>query len=206
MNKIEGHYKKLAMVYDQIYRGYLEGTMQVALRALCPDGSERILDVACGTGELERRIMDVHPAQAIVGVDITEAMLQRARSKLAAWPHVVFYQADSTALPFPNESFDCVITCSAFHYMRTPERVIAEFMRVLSPGGRMILLDWTTDDWQGRFYNWLRKKTIPAHFQVYHSAEVRAMCEHAGLEVTQIKKFSVMWYWRMMIIEAKKPT
>lgn len=197
-------YQRLASIYDWIYRGYIAKTMDVALKILRPNGSERILDVACGTGELERRVMEVHPAQAIVGADLTEAMLVRARTKLAAWPHVVFYQADSAALPFPDASFDCVITCSAFHYMRHPEQVMAEFSRVLAPGGRLILIDWTRDAWQGRFYDWLRKKTVPAHYQVYHSEDVAEMCVQSGLQVDQIKKFSVMWYWRMMAIEAQK--
>lgn len=197
-------YQRLASVYDWIYRGYINKTMDVALKLLCPNGSERILDVACGTGELERRVMEVHPAQAIVGVDLTEAMLARARVKLAAWPHVVFYQADSVSLPFPNAAFDCVITCSAFHYMRQPERVIDEFARVLTPGGRLILLDWTRDAWQGRLYNWIRRKTVPAHYQVYHSDEIVAMCNRAGLQMSNIQKFSVMGFWQMMAAEAVK--
>lgn len=195
----------MASIYDWIYRGYINKTMDVALKLLQPDGRERILDVACGTGELERRVIEIHPAQAIVGVDITDAMLARARAKLAAFPHVVFYQADSAALPFPAASFDCVVSCSAFHYMRNPERVLSEFARVLTPNGRFILIDWARDAWQGRFYNWLRKKTIPAHYQVYHSEEIQRMCTRAGLQVTPVKKFSVMWYWRMMAIEAIKP-
>lgn len=204
--KIVKEYQRLASIYDWIYRGYIDKTLEVALKLLQPDGRERILDVACGTGELERRVMEIHPAQAIVGVDITEAMLSRARTKLAAYPHVVFYQADSAALPFPDASFDCVVTSSAFHYMRNPERVLSEFARVLTPNGRLILIDWTRDAWQGKLYNWLRKKTIPAHYQVHRSEEIKMMCARAGLKITQLQKFSVMWYWRMMAVEASKST
>lgn len=199
-------YQRLASVYDRIYKWYLAKTMDVAMQLLHPDGHERILDVACGTGELERRVMATYPAQAIVGVDLTEAMLARARTKLAAFPHVVFYQADSAALPFPETSFDAVITCSALHYMRNPERVFSEFSRVLSPNGRLILLDWTRDAWQGRVYDWFRKKTIAAHYKVYTSETIRDLCAQAGLQVTQVQKFSVLWTWRMMAIEAKKST
>lgn len=198
------HYQNLATVYDWIYRGYIAKTMAVALQLLRPDGRERILDVACGTGELEARVMAVHPAQAIVGVDLTEAMLIRARAKLAPYPHVVFYQADSAALPFADQSFDCVITCSAFHYMRNPERVLAECARLLAPGGRLILIDWTRDAWQGRVYDWFRRRTVPAHYKVYSSAEITTMLGRAGLRVTQVQKFSVRWMWRMMAVEAQR--
>lgn len=197
-------YRRMASIYDWIYRGYLNKTMEVALKMLQPDGRERILDVACGTGELERRVMEIHPAQAIVGADLTDAMLARARTKLAAFPHVVFYQADSAALPFPDASFDCVITCSALHYMRNPERVVSEFARVLTPGGRLIVIDWTRDAWQGRVYDWLRRKTVPAHYQVYTTEAMRQLCAGAGLTVERINRFSVFWNWRMMAVEAIK--
>lgn len=199
-------YQHLASIYDRIYKWYIAKTMDVAMRMLHPDGRERILDVACGTGELEKRIMAIHPAQAIVGVDLTEAMLSRARTKLAAFPHVVFYQADSAALPFPDASFDTVITSSALHYMRNTERVFSEFARVLSPKGRVIIIDWTRDAWQGRVYDWVRRKTIAAHYKVYTSEAVRELCAAAGLQVTQLEKFSVLWSWRMMAVEAKKIT
>lgn len=198
-------YQQLATIYDWIYKGYINKTLAVAMKLLRPDGRERILDVACGTGELERRVMAVHPAQAIVGVDLTEAMLTRARAKLAAFPHIVFYQADSAALPFPDASFDAVTICSSFHYMRNPERVFSEFARVLSPKGRLILIDWTRDAWQGRVYDWLRKKMIAAHYKVYTSAEIRELCAQTGFQVTQLQKFSI-WTWRMMAVEAKKIT
>ncbi len=197
-------YQRLAVIYDWIYKGYITKTMEVALKLLHPDGRERVLDVASGTGELERRVMAIHPAQAIVGVDLTEAMLAKARTKLAAYPHVVFYQADSAALPFPDASFDVVITCSAFHYMRNPERVFSEFARVLSPKGRMLLIDWTRDAWQGKVYNLLRKKTIPAHYKVYTSEEIKELCAQSGLRISHLEKFSVLWMWRMMAVEAKK--
>lgn len=199
-------YQQLASVYDWIYKWYINKTMDVALKLLRPDGRERILDVACGTGELERRIMAVHPAQAIVGVDLTEAMLAKARTKLAAFPHIVFYQADSAALSFPNASFDTVITSSSLHYMRNPERVFSEFSRVLAPNGRLIIIDWTRDAWQGRVYDWIRKKMIAAHYKVYTSEAIKELCAQAGLQVTQVQKFSVLWSWRMMAIEAKKIT
>lgn len=197
-------YQQLATVYDWVYKWYITKTMDVAMKLLSPDGRERILDVACGTGELERRVMAVHPAQAIVGVDLTEAMLAKARTKLAAFPHIVFYQADSAALPFPDASFDTVITSSSLHYMRNPERVFSEFSRVLSPNGRLIIIDWTRDAWQGRVYDWLRKKMIAAHYRVYPSEAIRELCAQVGLHVTQVQKFSVLWTWRMMAVEAKK--
>lgn len=197
-------YDKMASIYDRIYHIYLKGTMAVALNLLRPNGRERILDVGCGTGELERHVMAVHPAQAIVGVDLTEAMLVRARQKLAAYPHVVFHQGSGAQLPFGPGTFDCVITCSAFHYMRDPEQVLAECMRVLVPGGRFILIDWTRDHWHGRVYDWYRRLTYPAHYKVYSSQQLRDMCGKVGLQVQTVSPFSVAWFWTMMTVTAVK--
>lgn len=203
-HKIVNEYRRMASIYDWVYRIYLNKTLSVAIDALRPDGRERILDVACGTGELEKRVMSVYPAQAIVGVDLTDAMLVRARTKLAAFPHVVFHQGSSKALPFADNTFDCVITCSAFHYMRQPDRVVAECARVLTPNGRFIMIDWTRDAWQGRVYDWFRRKTIPAHYQVTTEQAMRDYCKKAGLEVSSVQRFSVAWWWRLMSVEAKK--
>lgn len=204
--RVVSAYEKLAPIYDWLWRGYLEGTFRVALDVLRLTGTERILDVACGTGEFERRVVAQFPRQQIVGVDITEAMLQRARVKLAGAPHVEFQRAASQALPVPDAGFDIVINCSALHYMREPERFFAEAARALRPGGRCIVIDWRRDAWRGKLYDLVRRLTIRAHHRVFTVAEVTELCRTAGLRPTTIRTFSVRGVWSMMCIESCKPT
>ena len=93
--------------------------------------SARIVDVACGTGILADRIeRDLHPA-AVYGVDMSEGMLNQARSRSSV---VQWQRGPAEQLPFDDGALDAVVTTSAFHFFDQPA-ALREFHRVLSPGG-----------------------------------------------------------------------
>ncbi len=117
-----------------------------AADALCDDAAfsagARVLDVACGSGNVAlaaaRRSADV------VGVDYAPSLLERARERAAAERLAAeFEEGDAEALPFPDDSFDCVL--SAFGVMFAPdqEKAAAELLRVCRPGGTIGLANWT---------------------------------------------------------------
>ncbi len=83
----------------------------------------RWLDVGCGTGVLTATL----PADEVVGVDPSGPFLQVAR---AAVPGAEFHQADARELPFPDRSFDAVVSGLALNFVPEPERAVAEFARV----------------------------------------------------------------------------
>ncbi|MDP9221172.1 MAG: methyltransferase domain-containing protein [Actinomycetota bacterium] len=112
---------------------------------------ERVLDVACGSGNVA-----IRAAQAggqVVGVDLTPELFEAGR-KLAheAGVAVEWVEGDAEDLPFEDESFDVVL--SAFGCMFAPrhERAAAELARVLRPGGRLGLCNWTPEGIQGDFF------------------------------------------------------
>lgn len=197
-------YAKQAHKYDRRFKNYLEGTLSVALDFMKLTGSEKILDVACGTGELEIRIFKQFPNQSIVGVDVSEDMLRQAAEKIGVQKNLILKAADSRELPFNDNQFDIVVTCSAFHYMREPEKVLKEFARVLKPGGRVILLDWCRDFLNGKIYHYFRKIFFPAHYDVYGLEQMKEMMRAAGLNPIAEKTFKVETIWRMMCVEARK--
>lgn len=201
---VAAHYAFLAPIYDRIWARYLEATLSRTIAMMALRGNESILDVGCGTGELERRIVQVHPQQPMVGLDLTQAMLVRARAKLAAYPQLQFIEGDSQQLPFPDASFDIVVSCSALHYMRDPQRVIRECARVLRPGGRVIITDWCRDFFMAKLYNAFRKTFIRAHHQVYRLRELQDFLRGAGLAPAQHTTFSIDGIWKMMCVEARK--
>src|SRR6202034_2882820 len=93
--------------------------------------SARVVDVACGTGILADRIeRDLHPA-AVYGVDMSEGMLNQARSRSSV---VQWRRGPAEQLPFDDGALDAVVTTSAFHFFDQPA-ALREFHRVLSPGG-----------------------------------------------------------------------
>jgi ubiquinone/menaquinone biosynthesis C-methylase UbiE len=93
--------------------------------------SARVVDIACGTGILADRIeRELHPAQ-VYGVDMSEGMLNQARSRSTA---VEWLRGPAEQLPFDDDALDAVVTTSAFHFFDQPA-ALREFYRVLSPGG-----------------------------------------------------------------------
>ena len=110
------------------------------IAAAAVSAGDRVLDVACGTGVVTRRIAAITGSEAPpTGLDIAPGMLQVARSIDAGidWRH-----GDACALPFADASFDRVL-CQ-FGLMFFPDRVgaLAEMLRVLRPGGRLAVSVW----------------------------------------------------------------
>lgn len=201
---IAAHYARWARNYDRRWAKYSEGVLSVVLEMLALDGSERLLDVACGTGELERRIVRRFPQQRVEGIDLSEEMLAAARSKLVGYPTMHFSTGDSRQLNFPERHFDIVVSCSALHYMREPQRVLQECARVTTPGGRVIIADWCRNYLIATLYNLFRKLLVSAHHHVYTITELQQMMRTAGLQPTRVRTFSVQPYWRMMCVEARR--
>ena len=104
-----------------------------------PAGDERALDVGTGAGALALALAPL--VREVVGVDRVPELLVHARERAAAYKNVEFVEADATALPFPDASFDLVGTLRTLHHVPRPELVIAELARVTRPGGRVLVID-----------------------------------------------------------------
>ncbi|MFO1059882.1 MAG: class I SAM-dependent methyltransferase [Dongiaceae bacterium] len=136
-------------------------TLQIVGEELCEAldlrAGQRVLDVAAGNGNATlaaaRRWCEV------VSTDYVPALLERGRQRAAAERLTVdFREADAEALPFPDRSFDAVI--STFGVMFTPDqdRAAAELLRVCRPGGKIGLANWTPEGFIGQLF-----KTIGRH-------------------------------------------
>ncbi|MDX2035639.1 MAG: methyltransferase domain-containing protein [Isosphaeraceae bacterium] len=112
----------------------------------------RILDVGCGTGVFAERIREAFPKAEVWGVDLVSAMLEKGAERWRAHRgHVVPIQGDSERLPFQSSSFDFVTCANSFHHYPHQDRAVAEMKRVLTPGGRLLLIDGYRDGLWGRF-------------------------------------------------------
>ncbi|MFF4501782.1 methyltransferase domain-containing protein [Streptomyces sp. NPDC001401] len=128
-------YDKEAAAYDATRGGEPRAEAAAdALLGLIPAGTERLLDVACGTGIVTRRLAAARPATRVTGADLTYGMARMAAGRL---PGSVLL-ADSRRLPFRDGTFDAVTSVWLLHLLDEPEdvrAVVAECARVLRPGG-----------------------------------------------------------------------
>ena len=110
--------------------------------------TDDVLDVACGTGDLTEAFAAAGPA-SVTGVDFAEAMLRIAREKAArldrpaAAPVPEYQHGDAMALPHEDASFDVVSIAFGIRNVADPRPAMAEFRRVLRPGGRLVILEFS---------------------------------------------------------------
>ena len=105
---------------------------------------DRVLDVACGTGIVARRVAErVGKEGTVTGLDINEGMLAVAEKTAAeVQPPFTWRLGDAADLPFPDERFDVVFCQQALQFFDDPTAALGEMRRVLAPNGRMISSVW----------------------------------------------------------------
>ena len=105
---------------------------------------ERILDVGCGTGTLAARAARAAPGVKVTGLDADPTILAKARRRAAdAGLEIAFDEGTATSLPYPDASFDVVLSTLFFHHLPddSKRQTAAEVVRVLRPGGRVVVAD-----------------------------------------------------------------
>ncbi|MBX3379633.1 MAG: bifunctional demethylmenaquinone methyltransferase/2-methoxy-6-polyprenyl-1,4-benzoquinol methylase UbiE [Phycisphaeraceae bacterium] len=113
---------------------------------------DRVLDVACGTGDLTEWFARTGAVE-VIGLDFTRAMLDVARTKRPQnlteeqAAKVSYIEGDAMALPFENESFDALSIAFGIRNVAEPAKALAEFRRVLKPGGRLVVLEFDRPGW-----------------------------------------------------------
>jgi demethylmenaquinone methyltransferase / 2-methoxy-6-polyprenyl-1,4-benzoquinol methylase len=209
-DKVQAMFNAIARSYDlnnhihSLWRD--EAWRKRAVIAADVQPGERILDCACGTGDLTQAFAKHSQASQIVGSDFTSGMLDIAKhkqSKLHAnlADRITYQQADAQQLPFDDQSFDVVSIAFGIRNVQTPEKAIAEFHRVLKPNGRLIILEFGQPSfppmrWFNTFYcghimphtaTWIARDTSGAYKYLPRSvatfktqAEMQTMMIRAG--------------------------
>jgi ubiquinone/menaquinone biosynthesis C-methylase UbiE len=126
---------------------------------IVPD--ERVLDVACGSGNgaiaAARRSWG-----GTVGADYVPSLLERARERAAAERlEIEFLEADAQDLPFEDASFDVAMSIFGAMFAPDQEKTAAELLRVVRPGGRIGMANWTPDGSVGKMFKTISKHAPP---------------------------------------------
>lgn len=151
--RVRGMFAAIAPSYDLNNRVHSMWRDQAWRRAAVKMAQVRhgdvVVDVACGTGDLSLEFLhlDLDLTQTVVGVDFTYEMLGVAKSKARAATlddYLTLIQADAMRLPLPDASCDVVSIAFGLRNVEDAGQAIAEFHRVLRPGGRLIVLEFST--------------------------------------------------------------
>jgi 2-polyprenyl-3-methyl-5-hydroxy-6-metoxy-1,4-benzoquinol methylase len=119
----------------------------VARLALEPD--VRVLDIACGTGRVTLPL--ARRGATVTGLDMMPHLLEKALARAASEGlNIRFDEGFAETLPYPDASFDVVVSMFGIMFSPFPETVTLEMARVLKPGGRLALANWTPSGFHGK--------------------------------------------------------
>jgi len=149
---------------------------RAVLDALDPVEGREILEIACGTGRFTTMLAE--RGADIVGLDISEPMLQQGRERARSagvLDQLEFLRGDAERLPFPDDRFDAVLAMRFFHITDTPETFLTEMRRV---SREQVFFDTFNDYSTRMLYTW----ALPMGSSLYTEDDVRWWLHEAGLE------------------------
>jgi ubiquinone/menaquinone biosynthesis C-methylase UbiE len=162
-------------------------------------GDERLLDAGCGTGLMALRIAARYPDCTVHGVDLSPGMIDVARKDAAKRGLAVDFRVGSiTDLPYPDASFDVVVTNIMYHHLDLAEKrqAVSEIARVLKPGGRYVSAEFGP-----RARNALERRLAKGEYTLYPSH-----LTEAGFTITHDELSLFAWGKQVFYRVTVKPT
>jgi SAM-dependent methyltransferase len=158
-----------------------ERALELLVEASGAGPDDTVLDVACGPGLVVAAFARV--ARHATGIDVTPAMLARARELTADLANVTLDHGEVLPLPYADGTFSIVVSRFAFHHFADPGAVLAEMRRVCRPGGRIVVCDLTASDDPAKAAAFHRIEMLrdPSHVRALTLAELTALFDATGL-------------------------
>ena len=161
MDALKAKLKSMWMAGDfgQVAR-IIEAAAEEFIDRLALKPGTRVLDVACGSGNLA--IPAARAGAIVTGVDIAPNLLEQARARAAAEGLTIqFDEGDAESLPYPDGAFDVVITMFGAMFAPRPDLVSSELVRVTAPGGTIAMANWTPAGFIGQMFKTTGKHVPP---------------------------------------------
>ena len=200
-DRILREYAAAATHYDRRWRFYIDATTRETLDRVPLRGNERVLDVGCGTGTLLQQVRARYADVRLAGIDPAPEMLAIAKAKLPRGAELRIGWANG--LPWPDASFDVVVSCNVFHYVTHPLPALSEMARVLSPGGTIVITDWCDDYLACRLCSAYLRWTGAAFHKVYSARECDELLRLVGFR-PRIERYKISLLWGLMTVTASR--
>ena len=178
-SKSNTYFKEVAHQWDELRKGYFPDTLrdEVIIKAyLLPE--MEVADIGAGSGFLSSLL--VTKARKVNLVDASEEMLAQARKNLADYSNAQFHLAEGREIPLMENSQDAVFANMYLHHAPDPLAAIKEMVRILKPGGRLILSDLDFHD-----HTWLQEE-MADEWLGFERSQIMEWFQQAGLVNTYI--------------------
>jgi len=158
-----------------------------AVRRMTLGPKDRVLELGCGDGWAARMMADrMGQESSVVGLDVSDGMVRRAREKSAHRINLRFVCASAERIPYADTYFTKILSVEAFYYFENQEAVLRELLRVLAPGGQLFLLICLYKDHPDSLLT-VNEVNVPVH--VRSAAEYVDMLQRGGWATVQTEEF-----------------
>ena len=186
-----GDFGQIARTIEHIAEEFM------ARRLLLP--RTRVLDVACGTGNLA--VIAARSGCVVSGVDIARNLIEQARARaFAEGLHINFIEGDAEELPFADAQFDSVLSMFGVMFAPRPDIAVAELWRVTKPGRQIALANWAPEGFIGKMFNIFKAHLppspagVPSPMGWGHEATVRSRLAHGFTDLRFTRRIALMRY------------
>ena len=188
-------------IYDRYLGPYIFEPYAIDIAGRIKTPVKDVLEIAAGTGRVTRHIADrIGTNSRLIATDLNPDMLAIARERVSA-ANIEWLTANAQELPFPDNSFDCVICQFGFMFLPERQKGFDEAFRVLKPGGQFLFNTW--DKVENNITAWIARQTVtnfftdnpPAFYKVPFSMhdpeELKAHVEAAGFKTNSINRITL---------------
>lgn len=164
------HFDLLAPIYDRVIRA---GEIEIFVKMLDLPSPGILLDAGGGTGRISSHLDGL--VEGVVVTDRSLGMLKKASDKTG----LSATQSVSEQLPFNHAAFSRILVVDSLHHFRDQHRAMAEMLRVLEPGGRLVIKEPNLHRWQVKLIALLEKLTL-MRSRFYYPTEICRMAQSHG--------------------------
>jgi ubiquinone/menaquinone biosynthesis C-methylase UbiE len=148
-----------------------------------------LLDVGCGTGWAIGEAATLFNNKGLFyGIDLSPRMIEKAKENFSGKENFHFLEASAESIPLDGVFFDIIICTNSFHHYLHPDQAMNEFYRLLKKGGKVYILDATTDAWYMKIIDRIMKLLESGFVKFYSTKEYQQLFQNAGLKYSASKK------------------